>query len=186
MIFSGDETILHELTPEPRLMVIWFITRCITHGLATAFFTVFTFWFYLVFSGINKGVVVEEYSIIFVAGLSLFFIGAYTSLIYHRYLLKTISYYITDRRCLYKGGLIRHVEHTVSYHKITDVERSQNILERLLGISTINLFTPGTASVRMGAVGLAQPIPELRFEGLKHSDAQAESINEHVRIHGHS
>ena len=184
MKFSKEERIIHTLKPQTRLIVIWFFTKCVTHGFATAFFPAFIWWGYATFSNLSERIFVQEYGFFVLMGVIMFVLGALLSYVYNRYLIASITYFVTDRRCVWKGGIVRKVEHTVSYHKITDVERSRNLLEQILGLSTINLFTPGTSSMRMGAGARSQAIPELRFEGLQKSEEASETINEQVRKYG--
>lgn len=187
MKFAKDEEILFEKKPNDRLIVIWLFTKCITHALALGFLFFMIFYFKWIITLTGKDIkTLPDFYHPFLFSVLIAIVGLLLSYIYHRYLIKTITYYITDRRCVWKGGIIRKVEHSVSYYKITDVERSQNIIEQLLGISTINLFTPGTSSMRMGAAAKSQPVPELRFEGLIESEDEAEAINEQVRKFGHS
>jgi len=187
MKFSKDEEILYEMTPDNRLIVIWLFTKCLTHAVAVGFIFFMIFYFKWIISHTGKDIKeLPDISDLILFSVLLAILGLLISYIYHRYLIKTITYYVTDRRCVWKGGILRKVEHSVSYYKITDVERSQNIFEQLLGISTINLFTPGTSSMRMGASAKSQPVPELRFEGLIKSEDEAEAINEQVRNFGHS
>ena len=182
MKFSKDEEIIFEKKPNDRLIVIWFFTKCLTHAVAVGFLLFMIFYFQWIFSHIDEDIKeLPDASDLILFSILFAIVGLLLSYIYHRYLIKTITYYITDRRCIWKGGIIRKVEHSVSYYKITDVERSQNIFEQLLGISSINLFTPGTSSMRMGAAAKSQPVPELRFEGLVQSEDEAESINEQIR-----
>ena len=95
-------------------------------------------------------------------------------LVYCRYLRRTYVYYITNQRCVFHGGIIRRVERSVHYHKVTDVEMSQNIIERILGISTLNIFTPGTSS--RGSDSSFQKA-EISFVGLKDNESPADTIN---------
>ncbi len=69
-------------------------------------------------------------------------------------------------------------ERSVPYHKVTDVEVSQNIIERFLGISSINVFTPGTASVQQGSFGHRA---EIRFQGVSDTEEPADTINKMIR-----
>jgi len=65
----------------------------------------------------------------------------------------------------------------VPYHKITDVEMSQNIIERMIGISTLNIFTPGTGSIR----GTGGQKAEISFVGLKDNETPAVTISKHLK-----
>ena len=79
------------------------------------------------------------------------------------------------------GGIVRYRECSISYHKVTDVELSRNLLERVLGLSSIRIFTPGTSSsFSFGWFGGGQS-PELKYEGLGSAEEPAESINVQVR-----
>ena len=187
MKFSKDEQIIFEKQPNDRLMVIWVFTKCLTHAVAIGFLFFMIFYFEWIFTRVGEEIKeLPDVSYLILFSVLLAIVGLLMSYIYHRFLIKTITYYITNRRCIWKSGILRKVEHSVSYYKITDVERSRNIIEQLLGISTINLFTPGTSSMRMGGGTKSQPVPELRFEGLVQSEDEAESINEQVRKFGHS
>jgi len=186
MKFPSEEKILHELKPDVKLIFIWFFSKSLTHGLAAAFIPAFIWWGYVTFSNLSKGIFVEEFRFYLTVGLVLFGIGTSLSYLYVRALINTITYYVTDRKCVWSGGIVRKVEHSVSYYKITDVERSQNLIEQILEISTINIFTPGTSSMGTGLGARARTMPELRFEGLTMSAEVAETINENVRNYGSS
>jgi len=184
MKFSSSEKILHEIKPNAKLICIWFFTKCLTYGLATAFFPAFIWWGYVTFSNLSKGIIIDEFRFFLTMGLFLFGVGTCLAYLYVRALINSITYYVTDRRCIWTGGILRKVEHSASYIKITDVERSQNLIEQILSISTINLFTPGTSSMRQGLGAKARTVPELRFEGLMTSEEVAEAINEGIRTYG--
>lgn len=181
MRLAKDENILHDLKPMKRLIVLWLFTRCVPHALTGAIGSFFLIYGYQIFA-FKDGDAPMDYGFVGTGAVLMFILVLTLSYVYNRFLIATIRYLVTDRRCVWSGGILRKVEHTVSYLKITDVERSQNIVEQVLNISTINLFTPGTASVRMNA--RSQPMPELRLEGLAESDELAESINEQVRSYG--
>lgn len=186
MKFSENEKILHDIKPEQKLIAIWFFTKCLTHGLATAFIPMMVWWFYATFANLSKVIIFEEYSFFIKMGLLLLGIGISISYLYNRALINTISYYVTDRKCVWSGGILRKVEHSVSYHKITDIERSQNLIEQILKLSTASLFTPGTSSMGAGLGARAKTMPELMFEGLapEVSSQVSETINENVRKYG--
>lgn len=184
MRFSKDEEVIHELKPDSKLLFIWFFTRCMLHGLLVGVMPALYGWIYMTLMRKDIAAIESEWVLIGSVLFLVFVVGTVLSFVYHRYLLASITYFITDRRCVWKGGILKKTEHTVSYHKITDVERSQNLIEQILKISTINLFTPGTASMKMGAA--SQVTPELCFEGLTCSDEQAETINDQIRKHSSS
>ena len=110
-----------------------------------------------------------------IAGI-LFLIG---NVIYCVYLRRTYAYFITTKRCIFHGGILRRVERSVPYHKITDVEQSQTIIERGLSIASLRIFTPGTASVR--STPFKGQVAELNFVGLRDTEPPSETINEVLR-----
>ncbi|MES9950699.1 MAG: PH domain-containing protein [Candidatus Thiodiazotropha sp.] len=183
MKFGSDEKVIHHLQPENRLIIMWAFTKCLTQGLSAGFFFFMLFYFKWIFSMSGKDInVLPEYGDLILFSIIIAIFAFALSYIYHHYLIKTINYYITNKRCIYVGGLLKKVEHSVSYNKITDVERSRNIVEQILGMSTINLFTSGTTSMR--APMRSQPLPELSYIGLVNSEDEAETINEYVRKFG--
>ncbi|MBW9267764.1 MAG: PH domain-containing protein [Candidatus Thiodiazotropha sp. (ex. Lucinisca nassula)] len=183
MKFGSDEKVIHHLQPENRLIIMWAFTKCLTQGFSVGFFFFMLFYFNWIFSMSGKDIkALPEYGDLIVFSIIFAIFAFVLSYIYHRYLIKTINYYITNKRCIYVGGLLKKVEHSVSYNKITDVERSRNIVEQILSISTINLFTSGTTSMRVPM--RSQPMPELSYIGLVNSEDVAETINEYVRKYG--
>lgn len=100
--------------------------------------------------------------------------------IYLCFLRKTYRYVITNRRCIFIGGILTRVERAVPYKKITDIQRSQNIIERILGIWNVQIFTPGTASVQMGQVATQA---ELNYDGLINSEEVFEIISRQTQLH---
>ncbi len=100
--------------------------------------------------------------------------------IYLHYLMKTYRYIITNRRCIFIGGIFKRVERSVPHKKITDIQRSQNIIERILGIWNIEVFTPGTASIQ---VGYRKARAELNFDGLINSEVVYESVARQAQQH---
>lgn len=99
--------------------------------------------------------------------------------IYLYFLRKTYRYIITDRRCIFVGGILKRVERTVPHKKITDIQRSQNIIERLLKIWNVQVFTPGTASVQ---IGQTKARAELNYDGLINSEEVYEAISRHTQL----
>ncbi|NLW50421.1 MAG: PH domain-containing protein [Candidatus Brocadiaceae bacterium] len=59
------------------------------------------------------------------------------------------------------------------YHKVTDLEQRQNILQRLFGIWQLGIYTPGTSSVTGEGVATR---PEVAFQGLPDPDEATEAI----------
>ena len=112
---------------------------------------------------------------------SLAFVGLAVVIIqiYLIFLRKTYRYIITNRRFIFFGGILKRIERTVPYKKITDIQRSQNIIERMLGIWNVQIFTPGTASMQ---IGQAKARAELNFDGIINSEELYETVNKHTQI----
>ena len=72
---------------------------------------------------------------------------------------------------MFEGGILLRRVKSVPYHKITDVSVSQNILERILGISKLNIHTAGTGI----------PSPEIQFVGLTDPEMPQSIIMERLR-----
>lgn len=180
MKLQDGEEIIIEKYPERAILGIWFFTKCIVYVFIASFMTFWAFGFFggmfvfvtntKEFNPISMGGTFTVIVIAILFPLSFFYISA---------LQKTFKYTITNRRCVFKGGIVRRIERSIPYHKITDVEKSENILERLLGISTVKVFTPGTASMNFGPFGGQSS--EITYEGVSDSDEISEIINDQVR-----
>jgi uncharacterized membrane protein YdbT with pleckstrin-like domain len=174
---EGEEA-LHELRPEPGVLGIWFFTRCVPAAFIAAFFGFWCYGFLGGLLGYSFWPVAGGGIIMLIAALVVLILGV----VYCVYLRRTYVYYVTNQRCIFHGGILRRVERSVPYHKITDVEMSQNIIERAFGISTLKIFTPGTGSM------VASPFwfsggqrAEISFVGLKDSETPAATVNERLR-----
>jgi len=86
-------------------------------------------------------------------------------------LRKTYVYTITNQRCVFRGGILWRRERSVPYHKVTDVEQSQIIFERLFGIGRVKIYTPGTGQMQA----------EIVLVGLEDTETPAAAINEILR-----
>ena len=172
MRVQDGEEILHELKPEKNILWFWFFSKPLPAGLIGGAMGFGLMGFLgIVFS------ISEDSDFSFTGGI----IGAAVlgvtflmlALIYCVFLRRSYVYYVTNQRCVFHGGIIRRVERSVHYHKVTDVEMSQNIIERILGISTLNIFTPGTSSTGNSSLQKA----EISFVGLKDNESPADTIN---------
>ncbi len=170
MRLQKGETLIQELRPEPAVLVVWLLDKCLIPAMVVGGFCA-------PIAVLLAGVVSAATFIAgFIAGTVA---GLLLALFYHAALRETYAYYITDRRCVFQGGILRRVERSVPYHKITDVERSQRLVERALGLSTLNIFTPGTSSMRGSSRSVQQA--EVSFVGLKDSETPAHTINGMLR-----
>ena len=169
---KNNEIIIREMHPDSSLLLLWIFTKCLA-------VTLFSFWiifFFIFFSvSMSGGVMGMESFMKFSDDLALFVIIAFGIVImYHHYLRKTYVYYITNHRCVFQGGIIKRIRRSVSYDKITDVEISQNILERFLGIGRINVHTASMGTQKS----------EISFVGLKDAEAPLTDINSNMESGG--
>lgn len=169
---EGEEVLL-EIGPDKNLLVLWFFSRSIWLGLSGAGIG---FGLYLVLTLFQEFRTNSDIDFGGPSSIAAIIAGLAVLILAHAYfvcLKRTYVYTITNRRCIFRGGILHRVEHSVPYHKVTDVERSQYIFERILGISTLGIYTPGTGSMS----GPSSRRPEIAFTGLKDNEIPAELIN---------
>ena len=128
MKVQEGEEILHEVGPERAVLWIWLFAKALPAGLAGGGVgfgmfglagLIFSFGGFSFIGGIAGAVIVGPGFLML-------------AMIYCEFLRRTYVYYITNQRCVFHGGIIRRIERSVHYHKVTDVEMSQNIIERIL------------------------------------------------------
>jgi len=181
MKLQSGEAIIVECYPEKALLGIWFFSKCIIYTLVGSFATFWSFGFFggmfamatktKDFNPLAMGGVYTLVAAIVILSLSIFYVSA---------LRRSFHYIVTNRRCIFKGGIIRRIERSIPIHKITDVEKSEHIVERILGISRVKVFTPGTASMNFGPFG--RQSSEITYEGLLDAEEISEAINDQVRL----
>jgi uncharacterized membrane protein YdbT with pleckstrin-like domain len=175
MKLQEGEILIHELRPEPIVLRILLFTKCLPAAFVGAFLC---FWCFGFFGGMFSTHHPAEGGGPFAAGWITALVAApvilVLALVYCDSLRKTYLYYVTNQRCVFHGGILRKSVRSIPYHKITDVEMSQNILEQFLGISSLKIFTPGPSSAEgQGA--------QILFVGLKDNQTPAATINEILR-----
>ncbi len=170
-----QEEILFEGRPEKRIFFMWIFTRVIPVCLVAAFIIL---WATLFLGGIFFCAIKQHKEPPFhlLPPLLILFLPIVFTLaiFYYKELKNTFRYYITSQRCVFKGGIFVRRLRSVPYHKITDVEINQNIIERILGLYSLKIFTPGTGSV--GLPGFEKA--EIVFYGLKDAEAPARIIQD--------
>lgn len=205
---SGEKLGL-ETRPNQKILFMWFLSKTLTYSIATMFFVFMGLFFINTFNKISSLEEKEEIKVVDESPipnksnnrddkkeiehpfqimidywrLAFVMVGAIAIAIqtYLHYLRKTYRYIITDRRCIFVGGILKRVERTVPHKKITDIQRSQNIIERMLGIWNVQVFTPGTASVQ---IGQTKARAELNYDGLIDSEEVYEAISRHTQVRG--
>ena len=170
------------MKPGKKILVIWFFSKCIIRAVAGLFIYFWASFFLIIILGVmgyevESGLLWSKNSFL-IALIAIFIV----LIMYYNHLLDTYTYYITDRRCVFRGGILQRIERSVPYHKITDVEISQNIVERILKISSLRIYTPGTASMRKSLFGWKHG-PEIEFVGLEDSETPANTVNEALKAY---
>lgn len=207
---SGEELEL-EVRPDQKILFMWFFSKTLIYSIAAMFFVFMGLFFINTISLVSsqegdskvelaeptsdlnedgkdeatkKGKIEHPFQVMadyWEWALALVGMAAVVIQLYLHFLRKTYRYIITDRRCIFVGGILKRVERTVPHKKITDIQRSQNIIERMLGIWNVQVFTPGTASVQ---IGQAKARAELNYDGLVNSEEVYEAISRHTQLHG--
>ena len=183
MILQDGEEMVLEVYPERSILGVWFFTKCLWFVFFGAFMAFWCVGFFgSMFAAASEVENFEPFKHGWYIFPSLAIVILVLSLSYVSALQKTFKYVVTNRRCIFIGGIVKRTERSIPFHKITDVERSQNLFERVLGISKVRIFTPGTASMNLGAFG--RQSSEITYEGIANSEELSESINNLVRKAG--
>ena len=161
------ETVLLEAKPSASVALTWLFSKALAIGFYAGLL-LFVWWIF--FNSPPERGKPPPYSfstgaLVVVGGFLVVWALAY---IYCRQLAQSFKYTVTSQRFIFSGGIIRRVLHAVEHRRVTDVQLSQNPVEQLVKVSSVNLFTPGTASVRPNSKN--QPMPELRLEGLPNGE----------------
>lgn len=175
---EGEE-LLFEGKPENRIFLMWIFTKTIPVSLFVSFIVFYLLmflWLFLVAMPTGRRNIPFPFHLLrtVVVMAPCWFV---LLLIYYRNLKNTFHYYITNQRCVFEGGIIVSRLRSVPYHKVTDVEINQNIIERMIGLCSLKVFTPGTGSVGMPGFEKA----EIIFYGLKDAQTPANIIQGIVR-----
>jgi uncharacterized membrane protein YdbT with pleckstrin-like domain len=162
--FSEDEKILYESRPDSKNLWVWLFTKVIGVGILLLFISfIFFMNFYLTEKMTNPESLINLTNpiIIFIILLILIFL-------YQIPLLKTYYFYITNKKIILKGGIFIKRKKTIPFHKITDIEISQNIIEQIFNLYKINVHTASQGG----------PIAEISFFGLKEPKIPEKIINQ--------
>ena len=106
----------------------------------------------IIVCSIFSGIVDNYYLLLVVAIISGIF------LIYQTYYIETLTYEVTGSELIKRGGVINLFNHSLGVHKITDVCLKRNLLDRILGLSKIDIQTAGTNETEMSLWGLPKEI----------------------------
>lgn len=154
MLQQGEKLLWHD-KPSNLVLVSWFFTRVLLLSIVlswilSALSIPIVFGLFL-----SKGVsgIHALFGLSTIIWLVLFII----LLLYHFILIRTYEYYITDQKIILKGGVIIKSLRNIPFHKVTDLEVSQNLIDQILNIYRLKIQTAGTGMRK----------PEISFIGLK-------------------
>jgi uncharacterized membrane protein YdbT with pleckstrin-like domain len=161
------ETVLLEAKPSTNVAITWLFSKALPIALYAGILLLVSWIF---FNSPPERGKPPPYSfsvgaLFVVTGFLVVWVIAY---VYCRQLAQSFKYTITSQRFIFSGGIVRRVLYAVEHRRVTDVQLSQNPIEQLVRLSSVSLFTPGTASVRPNSKN--QPMPELRLEGLQNGE----------------
>jgi uncharacterized membrane protein YdbT with pleckstrin-like domain len=162
---TEGERVLWSGGPHTSVLGVWVFTKALPAIFMAAFLALWAFLFiggmWATANGVEK-----DFNPFRGVGRALIVLVPVTlalSIVYIAALRRTYRYDISDQRVLFIGGLLVRRRRSVPYHKITDVEVSRNLLDQILGISTLKMYTAGSTSFR------AWPLKdqaEISFPGL--------------------
>ncbi len=79
------------------------------------------------------------------------------SVAYSFFLRKTYKYSISNKTVNFEGGILNKKFKNVPYHKITDITKSQTIIQRIFGIYDLHVQTAGSSFAEISFVGIKDP-----------------------------
>ena len=177
--FEHSEKILFQGKPKKSILFIWIFSRVLLWT-----FIISIVGSFLIMPGLviiaaisyktNSFAQLGSSILVVIASLFwwLFLFGSI--FLYQVYLLKSYEYYITNRRVIFKGGLIRKSLTSVPFNKITNTEISQNLIEQFLGIYSFHIQTAGLGGVK---------VPEIIFVGLENASVPEKVLNDCLQKH---
>ena len=122
---------LYESQPSMGMLGYWTLLKILPYAVIVMG-TLATLSF--LFNRIGSGISLMPYYLGFGALILLYFL-------YQILLIKSHTYFISDKYVGAKAGVISHRQREIPFNKITDVTISQNIFERMFGISNLQIQT---------------------------------------------
>ncbi len=154
MVSSGEKT-LWEGKPSKKIIWKWTILKSFV---LLAIFAVFFFLSSPLLFGGSPVLLIVILPVLAFAGWNYF-------------LWKTYEYRLTDKNAYFKGGILLKKQSIVPFFKITNLPNTQDVLDQVLGFTTVGIQTAGTGG---------QPFPEVSFEGLVEPDAVTEILKSQI------
>jgi uncharacterized membrane protein YdbT with pleckstrin-like domain len=176
-VLQEGEQVLWVGRPEKKIYVMWFFTRVLLmSALISGIVAYLTVVACVIYAAAHH---MKAPTFYLVPSVLIFVVPVVLvcALFYYHHLLRTFHYTVTSQRCVFEGGIFVRRRRSVPFHKITDVEVNQNIIEQGLGIWSLKIFTPGTGSV--GVPGFEKA--EIVFCGLLDADKPASIIQDTLK-----
>ncbi len=181
---NQGEQVLWEGRPSAAVFGVWFFTKALPFTIIFAFIVFWAFGFFggmfLVMTAPRADM--NPFTLALPALLILGPLCFLGGLAYCWALRRTYRYAVTNQRVVFMGGLLVRRRRSVHYHKVTDVEVSQNILELLLGIRTLKLYTAGTSSTFAVPWGWGERA-EITYPGLEDAQTPEQIVNNTLRTY---
>lgn len=160
-----NDKILWRGEPSETVVLYWALNSLRTFLIVTIGIVLYSY--YETFKTPQAFPVLQQYLPYLITGMIILYIS---HVVYLSLLRKTYKYSVTHETVDYESGIFNKTFRNVPHHKITDVTKSQNIFERIFGISTLHIQTAGTS------------IAEISFVGLKDADTPRDIIMESIRL----
>jgi len=155
------DSVLYESRPSIKVVFAWFIQ---------SIFILIIFFFFLWISILSTSILSGG-----IFGVDFLWLAASLSMALLIYLFiqwKTYQYKVASDGIYFSGGVLIHRQKFIPFYKVTDLEVSQNILERLLGISSLGFQTAGAG---------ARNKPEITFAGLVDAQGPMEITHKQLK-----
>ncbi|OWT33337.1 hypothetical protein BGI41_02915 [Methanobrevibacter sp. 87.7] len=82
----------------------------------------------------------------------------------------SVNYIITNKRIISKSGIIRQNKSYMSFHNIQDINVSQSLIQRLLGVGTIEIMSAyDNSDVSLKYIHYPKDVEEIIFNGMNNS-----------------
>lgn len=119
-------------------------------------------WVYAAWYAVGVALMSSLYGI--AIGIPYLAFGAFLGLlviILAGFLRRADKYYVTDKRVIHEYRLVTRKVSSAFYNKIQDLQFTQNIFERLMGIGTVHMNTAGGAEVEITFKGITPQVKRI-------------------------
>jgi uncharacterized membrane protein YdbT with pleckstrin-like domain len=160
------ERILYRGEPKKNIWIYWTLSSGLGILFIATFFLFIGVYFFMTYRNYmdyNKVLGAFPLTNILILFAVLLFI---IIVIYNYYLRKTYKYIITSKGVIFEGGIIYRFKKNVPFHKITNAEVTQGLIQRAFGFWDLHVHTAGTGGF----------LAEIVFSGLEKSEKPRDII----------